>query len=120
MFDVWQNVLAEIEQNIPREAFSTWFTGVSLLSIEEVREIPKLVEWGLSKSEIARTLKVPLGTIKSIFKGHTWFNIGINFKEMNVRRKNRWEEDKKLPVKYLEYLKELKSKYRANYLCNSK
>ena len=92
----------------------------SLLSIEEVREIPKLVEWGLSKSEIARTLKVPLGTIKSIFKGHTWFNIGINFKEINVRRKNRWEEDKKLPIKYLEYLKELKSKYRANYLCNSK
>ena len=66
-----------------------------------------MVEWGLSKSEIARTLKVPLGTIKSIFKGHTWFNIGINFKEINVRRKNRWEEDKKLPIKYLEYLKEL-------------
>ena len=35
MFDVWKNVLAEIEQNIPREAFSTWFTGVSLLSIED-------------------------------------------------------------------------------------
>ena len=47
-------------------------------------------------------------------------NIGINFKEMDGRKKHRWEEDKKLPIKYLEYLKELKSKYRANYLCNSK
>ena len=46
-------------------------------------------------------------------------NTGVA-KEMNVRKKHRWEEDKKLPLKYLEYLKELKSKYRANYLCNSK
>ena len=92
----------------------------SVLSIEEVREIPKLVEWGLSKSEIARVLKVNISTIKAIFKGYTWFNIGIDFKSMKVHRKNRWEEDKKLPTKYLEYLKELKSKYRANHLYNSK
>lgn len=34
MFDVWKNVLAEVEQTIPREQFSTWFTGTELLSAE--------------------------------------------------------------------------------------
>ena len=34
MFDVWQNVLAEIEQNVSRAAFATWFTDVTLLSID--------------------------------------------------------------------------------------
>lgn len=32
MFDVWKNVLAEIEQAIPRNAFQTWFTDVKLIS----------------------------------------------------------------------------------------
>lgn len=32
MFDVWKNVLAEVEKNIPHEAFVTWFDGVKLLS----------------------------------------------------------------------------------------
>lgn len=35
MFDVWKNVLAEIEQSISREAFATWFTGSELVSIED-------------------------------------------------------------------------------------
>ncbi|MBR5621464.1 chromosomal replication initiator protein DnaA [Candidatus Saccharibacteria bacterium] len=34
MFDVWKNVLAEVEQAIPRSAFATWFKDVSLASIE--------------------------------------------------------------------------------------
>ena len=85
----------------------------SLLSEEEVREIPKMVKWGLSKAEIARYLGVPLSTIKAIFHGRCWNDIGIDFKSMKVRRKNRWEKDIELPLKYVEYLKELKSKYRA-------
>lgn len=32
MFDVWKNILAEIEQAIPSEQFSTWFTGTELIS----------------------------------------------------------------------------------------
>ncbi|MBQ6355072.1 chromosomal replication initiator protein DnaA [Candidatus Saccharibacteria bacterium] len=32
MFDVWQNVLAELEQTIPREAFATFFSNISLIS----------------------------------------------------------------------------------------
>lgn len=33
MFDVWKNVLAEVEQVIPTSAFATWFKDVSLASI---------------------------------------------------------------------------------------
>ena len=32
--NVWENVLAEVEQSIPREQFSTWFTGAELVSAE--------------------------------------------------------------------------------------
>ncbi len=35
MFDVWKNVLAEVEQAIPSEQFSTWFTGVELISTDD-------------------------------------------------------------------------------------
>lgn len=34
MSDVWSSVLAEVEQTIPSEQFSTWFTGVELLSLD--------------------------------------------------------------------------------------
>ena len=35
MFDVWKNVLAEVEQAIPQSAFATWFKDVTLDSIED-------------------------------------------------------------------------------------
>lgn len=35
MFDVWKRVLAEVEQSIPREQYSTWFTGTDLVSIDQ-------------------------------------------------------------------------------------
>ena len=35
MFDVWKNVLAEVEQTIPREQYSTWFTGTELGDVNE-------------------------------------------------------------------------------------
>ena len=34
MFDVWKNVLAEVEQTIPHAAFTTWFKDVNLTRIE--------------------------------------------------------------------------------------
>ena len=33
MFDVWKNVLSEIEETIPRSAFITWFSDVNLISV---------------------------------------------------------------------------------------
>lgn len=35
MLDMWKNVLAEIEQAIPSEQFSTWFTGIELISADD-------------------------------------------------------------------------------------
>ena len=35
MFDVWKNVLAEIEQKISPANYSTWFVDTSLLSAED-------------------------------------------------------------------------------------
>lgn len=34
MFDIWKNVLAEVEQSIPREQYSTWFTGTELVGVD--------------------------------------------------------------------------------------
>lgn len=34
MFDVWKSVLAEVEQTIPREQYSTWFTGAELVNVD--------------------------------------------------------------------------------------
>lgn len=35
MLDTWKNVLSEVEQMIPSEQFSTWFTGAELISIND-------------------------------------------------------------------------------------
>lgn len=35
MFDVWKNVLAEVEQAVPREQFLTWFTGTELVEVND-------------------------------------------------------------------------------------
>ena len=35
MFNIWNNVLAEIETSLPHEAFVTWFDGVHLISTDD-------------------------------------------------------------------------------------
>ncbi len=35
MFDIWKNVMMEIEQEIPHSSFVTWFDGVNLVSIDD-------------------------------------------------------------------------------------
>lgn len=35
MFDVWKNVLAEVEQVIPKAAYTTWFKDVDLASMDD-------------------------------------------------------------------------------------
>ena len=35
VFDVWKNVMAEIEQNVPHSTFVTWFDDVALMAIED-------------------------------------------------------------------------------------
>lgn len=45
MFDVWKNVLAEVEQAIPHEAYTTWFKDVNLAGVENdvaIIEVPNV------------------------------------------------------------------------------
>ena len=35
MFNLWNNVLAEVEQSLSHEAFTTWFDGVHLISTDD-------------------------------------------------------------------------------------
>ena len=35
MFDVWKNVLAEFEQTLPKEQFTTWFTDTDIISQQD-------------------------------------------------------------------------------------
>ena len=39
MFDVWKNVLAELEQVIPHSAFAMWFTGTTLVENKDGRVV---------------------------------------------------------------------------------
>lgn len=61
MFGVWKNVLAEVEQVIPREQFSTWFTGTELVSIEDgvvtvgVPNVFKIKQLQVKYSEVLKT-----------------------------------------------------------------
>ncbi len=60
MFDVWKNVLAEVEQEIPREQFSTWFTGIELISEMDgiVRiGVPNVFKLTQVKAKYADTIK---------------------------------------------------------------
>lgn len=54
MFDVWKNVLEEIEQAIPSAAFATWFKDVNLAGIEDdtvVIEVPNVFKVGQIKKK---------------------------------------------------------------------
>lgn len=51
MYDVWKNVLAEIEQKVSSTVFSTWFKDTSLISIEE-----KIALIGVKNSFYAKQL----------------------------------------------------------------
>lgn len=59
MFDVWKNVLAEVEQNIPHEQFVTWFNGVTLLSLNDetaVIGVPNIFKIGRIKERYASVI----------------------------------------------------------------
>lgn len=73
MFDVWKNVLAEVEQEIPREQFSTWFTGIELISEIDgavLIGVPNVFKLTQVKAKYADTIKVAFEhnnvTIKSL------------------------------------------------------
>ncbi len=61
MFDVWKNVLAEVEQTISHEQFSTWFPNTNLAGIEDnivtisVPNVFKLKQLQVKYSDILKT-----------------------------------------------------------------
>ncbi len=60
MFDVWKNVLAEVEQSIPHEQFITWFPGVTLVSVEEdvaTIGVPNVFKIKKMKGEYAEVIR---------------------------------------------------------------
>ncbi|MBR2996943.1 chromosomal replication initiator protein DnaA [Candidatus Saccharibacteria bacterium] len=73
MFDVWKNVLAEVEQKIPHAAFSTWFTGVTLISVDD-----GVVIVGVPNVLKVKQLEVKYNDhVKTALK-----NNGVDFKEV--------------------------------------
>ena len=76
MVDVWKNVLAEVEQTIPREQFSTWFTGTELMGVEGgvvtvgVPNVFKIKQLQVKYTEVLRRAlehnRVPVAEIKYV------------------------------------------------------
>lgn len=81
MFDVWKNVLAEVEQTIPSEQFSTWFTGTELVSVENgvvtigVPNVFKIKQLKVKYSDILTTAfshnDIAVSELKYIMQGST-------------------------------------------------
>lgn len=81
MFDAWKIVLAEVEQAISREQYSTWFTGTELLSIEDgvvtigAPNIFKIKQLQVKYTDIIRTAlehnNIPVKKLEYVITGAT-------------------------------------------------
>ena len=86
MFDVWNNVLAEIERKIPPTHFNTWFVGTSLVEIED-----GVVIIGAKNAFIVHQLETKFNeTIKSALK-----NNGVEFQEVKYIQQDTSSKVKK-------------------------
>ncbi len=75
MHNVWDNVLAEIEQKIPTTSFATWFNGTSLISTENGE-----IVIGVKNTFFVKNLKSKFGTtIIEALK-----NNGVEVKNLSV------------------------------------
>lgn len=81
MFDVWKNVLTEVEQAIPREQYSTWFTGTELVDVSDgvvtigVPNVFKIKQLQVKYSDILKKAfknnNVEVGELKYIVQTNT-------------------------------------------------
>lgn len=63
MFDVWKNVLEEVEQSMPPSAFATWFKDVHLASISDgvvTIKAPNIFKVGQIQKKYDSVIKVAL------------------------------------------------------------
>ncbi|MBO7718293.1 chromosomal replication initiator protein DnaA [Candidatus Saccharibacteria bacterium] len=76
MYDVWKNVLAEIEQQISAANFSTWFQDTSLLSTEDGQ-----IEIGVKNSFYIKQLESRyLNLITTALKNNNVDVVAVKFK----------------------------------------
>ena len=81
MFDVWKNVLTEVEQAIPREQYSTWFTGTELVDVSDgvvtigVPNVFKIKQLQVKYSDILKKAfknnNVEVGELKYVVQTNT-------------------------------------------------
>ncbi|MBR3230854.1 chromosomal replication initiator protein DnaA [Candidatus Saccharibacteria bacterium] len=104
MYNVWQNVLAEIEQQISAANFSTWFQDTSLLSIND-----GLVKIGVKNSFYVKQLRARyLNLITTALKNNNINIVSIDFEvQPTTKPKIRPHEVTKSPATIKEHLKTL-------------
>ena len=77
MYDVWKNVLAEIEQQISTANFSTWFQDTSLISTDNGE-----IKIGVKNSFYVKQLRNRyLDLIKTALQNNNISVSTINFKK---------------------------------------
>ncbi len=115
MYDVWKNVLAEIEQKVSKANFSTWFSDLSLLSIEN-----GVVTIGVKNSFLIKQLNTRyLEIIKSAL-----INNGVEVKdiafELSAKKKSaiRSREITHEDVSAKEHIKEVRTKIKEQSFSN--
>lgn len=115
MYDVWKNVLAEIEQKVSKANFSTWFSDLSLLSIEN-----GVVTIGVKNSFLIKQLNTRyLEIIKSAL-----INNGVEVKdiifELSAKKKSaiRSREITHEGVSAKEHIKEVRTKIKEQSFSN--
>lgn len=88
MYNVWENALAEIEQQISPDNFSTWFQDTTLISTEDGHIII-----GVKNSFFTKQLRTKfLDTITSALKKNNIEVLDVDFQVSNTKSKIRPRE----------------------------
>ncbi|MBR2795620.1 chromosomal replication initiator protein DnaA [Candidatus Saccharibacteria bacterium] len=107
MYDVWQNVLAEIEQQISAANFSTWFQDTSLISTDNNRIII-----GVKNSFYVKQLRARyLDLISTALRNNNIKVENIDFEVQSIPKlKSRSREIIKSPKQITERIKTIKTR----------
>ena len=88
MYNVWENALAEIEQQISSDNFSTWFQDTALISTEDGHIII-----GVKNSFFTKQLRTKfLDVITSALKKNSVNVVDVDFQVQNSKTKIRPRE----------------------------
>lgn len=65
------------------------YSNTKMLTEEQVRQIPIMIENGYTQLDIANSFNVSRRTIQFILNGEHWNNLGIDFTDLKCKRKVR-------------------------------